>query len=182
MIYFEALVFDGTWEMCSNSSRNRGNHRNASFLRTCRQIQQEATPIFYGENTISVCEHDLSLSHASTASFLNQTDDSARVVRKLNFHGSVSHVRLRSVFHRLKKMDLEVISFSGGFDFSGTPDKMAGLLLPWARALHKARKGTEKKQVMDVLQFVDWNGWPHGVPGVAIFGRMVKSLLADVLE
>lgn len=141
IIYSVALVVSEPIIMSLDYRRPRYESIDTSLLRTCRQINQEAIPILYGENTFEACYG------GPIRAFVHQIGNSATMLRNVELNWFDTKPTTTSICRAVEKMTgVQVLTIGYRTRKRGSkPEKMAKLLTPMMKALQRSREGTDRK-------------------------------------
>ncbi|GIZ47680.1 hypothetical protein CKM354_001076500 [Cercospora kikuchii] len=154
-----------------------------SILATCRQVQQEASPVLYGNNPFLMAPHASSLRYLPNST--PPLPKTFRAIRTVKLCRQANQTVVKSLLLILQNMlNLDALCINGGLRHNfRKPDTMAKALLPLVKSIHARRKGGNQKQAIDVIKFydlVDFTNWST-IMDVA-FARKVKAILRESLD
>lgn len=158
-----------------------------NLLLACRQIHSEAVSILYAENTFRIEQHT---NEFTVAKIIGTNVGHLRVVE-------IDHAKNQAIFKTLlnglrgaQALDRFIVG-SGLHTNFRTTHNMAKGLLPLLRMLHRTRRGTDKKQALDVLEFsphhlvphIDASEWVRShVEAYGVFTEEVRRILQGILR
>ncbi|PPJ55629.1 hypothetical protein CBER1_03750 [Cercospora berteroae] len=125
-----------------------------SLLATCKQIYQEALPVLYGNNPFLIAADTDEIKYTRREGAL-ELPRAVQAMRIVELHGGKKQVIVKSLLLVLQNMlDLDTLRIDLLLRRNFTlPRTMANGLLPLVQKLHAERMGTDRKQVMDVIEF-----------------------------
>ncbi|PIA91637.1 hypothetical protein CB0940_09589 [Cercospora beticola] len=124
-----------------------------NLLSTCKQVYQEAMPVLYGNNAFYL--HSAGYrSQFPLGNDPRQLPTPVQAMRKVHLGRSQNQVIAMRLLDLLRKFpDLDTVRATVGFyrNFQ-TPRTMAKALKPVVRDMHAARKGSDRKEAIDVIE------------------------------
>ncbi|KAM3417730.1 hypothetical protein BST61_g5963 [Cercospora zeina] len=151
------------------------------LLATCQQIYQEAMPVLYGSISFIIHATSAHVGYPRPGGAY-QFPPMVQAMRIIELRGTTHQKAVNSMLLVLQNMlDLNTLRIDASLirNFR-LPHTMAKALLPLLQGIHAERKGTDRKQAMDVIEFTNlWDSGPrwnrHRM--TTAFAEEVKAIL-----